>query len=83
MRRTQAQALRPTDRGELTMNMNDALEFDDELLSAYLDGELSAEERARVEAHLAADPQARKLFDELRGVSLAMRELPPATPLSA
>jgi hypothetical protein len=56
--------------------MNDAAKFDDELLSAYLDDELSAEERARVEERLAADPQARQLLAELRGVSQAMRSLP-------
>jgi hypothetical protein len=51
-------------------------EFDDELVSAYLDDELSAEERARVEARLAADPAAAQLLDELRAVSGAVRGLP-------
>jgi hypothetical protein len=60
------------------MTSFNAPQFDDELLSAYLDGELSAEERARVEEHLAANPQAQKLLDELRGVSQALRALPPA-----
>jgi hypothetical protein len=57
----------------------DAIPFDDELLSAYLDDELAPEERARVEEWLAADPRARQLLDELRAVSRAMRELPAAT----
>jgi anti-sigma factor RsiW len=52
--------------------------FDDELLSAYLDDELAPEERARVEERLAVDPQARQLLDELRSVSQAMKDLPPA-----
>jgi len=51
-------------------------EIDDELLSAYLDGELSAAERAAVERRLAADPAARQLLDELRGASRAMQSLP-------
>ena len=57
----------------------EAANFDDELLSAYLDDELTPEERARVEERLAADPAARQLLDELRAVSRAMKDLPPAT----
>lgn len=53
--------------------------FDDELLSAYLDDEVTPEERARVDERLAADPAARQLLDELRSVSRAMKELPAAT----
>jgi anti-sigma factor RsiW len=52
---------------------------DDELLSAYLDNELAPEERARVEERLAGDPAARKLLEELRSVSRAVKDLPPAT----
>ncbi|MGE3239552.1 MAG: anti-sigma factor, partial [Pirellulales bacterium] len=52
--------------------------FDDELLSAYLDGELTAEERARVEERLSVDPASRQLLDELRSVSQAMQGLPHA-----
>ena len=51
-------------------------EFDDELLSAYLDDELTHEERARVDARLAADPAARQMLDQLRAASLAIRNLP-------
>ena len=36
-----------------------------ELLSAYLDGELTAAEQADVERLLAANPAARQLLDEL------------------
>ena len=57
--------------------MNDATNY--ELLSAYLDGELTADERARVETLLAADPAARQLLDELRAVGQAIQGLPPYT----
>jgi hypothetical protein len=49
----------------------------DELLSAYLDDELSADERALVEARLATDPAAQQLLDQLRNVSHSVRALPP------
>jgi len=48
----------------------------DELLSAYLDAELSAEERARAERLLAEDATARQRLEELRAVSEAVRGLP-------
>src|SRR3954470_11579890 len=51
-------------------------ELDDELLSAYLDGELSASERAAVEARLATDPAAQQLLHELRSVSQSVQALP-------
>ena len=51
-------------------------ELDDELLSAYLDGELSADERAAVEARLATDPAAQQLLHELRSVSQSVQALP-------
>lgn len=47
-----------------------------ELLSAYLDDELSAKERARVEQLLATDPQARALLGALRETAEAVRALP-------
>ncbi len=37
-----------------------------ELFSAYVDGELTADEQARVEQLLAASPEARQLLEELR-----------------
>jgi hypothetical protein len=49
---------------------------DDELLSAYLDDELSAEERAYVERLVAERPEARRLLDELRGVRESLQSLP-------
>lgn len=48
----------------------------DELLSAYLDGELTADEQARAERLIAADDQARRLFDELRGMRSCLQGLP-------
>src|SRR4029079_16872297 len=51
-------------------------ELDDELLSAYLDGELTAEERAAVEARLANYPEAQHLLHQLRSVSQSVQMLP-------
>lgn len=48
----------------------------DELLSAYLDGELTAAEQAEVERLLATDPAARQLLDELRTLSATLQALP-------
>jgi len=47
-----------------------------ELLSAYLDDELTPEERARVEARIATDADARALLSELRAAADAVRALP-------
>jgi hypothetical protein len=47
-----------------------------ELLSAYLDGELPTEERARVEQLLAGNPAARQLLDEMRALSSTLQSLP-------
>jgi hypothetical protein len=51
-------------------------EIDDELLSAYLDDELSPDQRAAVEARLAQDPAARETLHQLRAVSQAVQALP-------
>jgi anti-sigma factor RsiW len=51
-------------------------DIDDELLSAYLDDELSSEERARVAARIASDPAAKSLLDELRAASSKVQGLP-------
>jgi anti-sigma-K factor RskA len=51
-------------------------ELNDELLSAYLDGELTESERAEVEARLATDPDAQQLLHQLRSVSQAVQALP-------
>lgn len=58
--------------------LNNQPDFDDSLLSAYVDGELTDEQRAKVEARLAEDPQARQLLDELEAVSVKVRSLPRA-----
>lgn len=50
--------------------------MNDELLSAYLDGELTDEERTQVEARLREDENARELLDQLRSASEAIRNLP-------
>ena len=49
---------------------------ENELFSAYLDGELTAAEQAQVEQLLSASPAARQLMDELRGVSSTLQSLP-------
>ena len=48
-----------------------------DLLSAYLDGQVSARERAAVEKRLQTDPQARQALDELRQLRALLRALPP------
>lgn len=57
-------------------------EQDSPLLSAYVDGELEGEDLARVEAHLAASPEARREVERLRAFNratagLRLREAPP------
>ena len=47
-----------------------------ELLSAYLDGELSAAEQAEMERLLATNPAARQLLDELHALSNTLQSLP-------
>ena len=53
--------------------------FSDELLSAYLDDELSAGERDAVEAHLATSPADRELLEELRSLRGELQSLPATT----
>lgn len=48
----------------------------DEWISAYLDGELSAEEQERVEQLLATDPQARQMLDEWKALSGTLQAMP-------
>ena len=47
------------------------------LIQPFLDDELPASERARVEAVLAQDPVLRDMVDEQRTVRQALRQLPP------
>jgi anti-sigma factor RsiW len=49
---------------------------DVELLSAYLDGQLSQAEAARLETRLKTDPQLRTVFDELSQPRALLRKLP-------
>jgi len=49
---------------------------ENELFSAYLDGELTAAEQAEVEQLLAASPAARQLMDEFRALSVTLQSLP-------
>ena len=48
----------------------------DELLSAYLDGELNEAEQARLEQQLAADPELQSELDALRRTVEMVRDLP-------
>lgn len=48
----------------------------DELISAYLDGELSGEEQQRAEKLLAEDADSRQLLEELRSLRAGMESLP-------
>ncbi len=52
------------------------------LLSAYVDGELEPDDVARIEAHLAENPDTRREVEKLRGLNavtgaLRLREAPP------
>ncbi len=49
---------------------------DDELISAYLDGELSGGELARAEHLLATNIECRQLFEELTALRARLRALP-------
>ncbi|HID75697.1 MAG TPA: hypothetical protein EYP56_06835, partial [Planctomycetaceae bacterium] len=49
---------------------------ENELFSAYLDGELTADEQAEMERLLATSAAARQLLDELRALSLTLQSLP-------
>lgn len=50
---------------------------EDDVFSAYLDGELAPAERAAFEARLAADADAREELDEVDEVRTLVRELAP------
>jgi hypothetical protein len=49
---------------------------ENELFSAYLDGELTAEEQADMEKLLAESPRARQLMEEMRALSSTLQSLP-------
>lgn len=54
-------------------------EFSDEMLSAYLDGELSPTDVGLVESRLKADAGARALLVELKSIRTAFADLPSYT----
>lgn len=63
--------------GEMAINDLDALKRDRfELLSAYLDGEVTAEERRQVEAWLATDPEMQTLHARLVKLEQGFQRLP-------
>ncbi len=53
--------------------------FSTELISRYLDNDLSQQEQAEVEALLASNADARSFYEELRGLRLELRSLPQAS----
>jgi anti-sigma factor RsiW len=56
--------------------MNRPILTSEELLSAYLDGELTADQRREVEQSLAGNAGHRQLLDELRGLHAQLAQLP-------
>lgn len=50
------------------------------LVSSYRDGELSPEDRARVETHLADCPECARVLDDYRKIGEALRALPRREP---
>jgi hypothetical protein len=55
-------------------------DFNEELLSGYLDGELSSEEQAQVERAVQQDPQAQQLLEDLEQIRHCLQELPAKQP---
>lgn len=53
--------------------MTDDQRFSDELLNAYVDGELNAEERQRIEQAMQRDPRLRDRVDELSNLKYLVR----------
>ena len=49
---------------------------DEELISAYLDDEVTDEERAYVERLLSEDPKSRTLYEEMRALRGSIQALP-------
>lgn len=58
------------------MNADRDNQFNDELISAYLDGELTPEEKAHVEEQLIDCAEHRRIFNELRALRESLHELP-------
>jgi hypothetical protein len=64
----------PDEPGRDAFARDEAL--NEELLSAYLDGECTADEQADAEARIAASPELRQLVDDLRNVRASLEILP-------
>ncbi|HEY3231912.1 MAG TPA: hypothetical protein VGJ87_21960 [Roseiflexaceae bacterium] len=65
----------------MTVPQNQQLsDADLELLSAYIDNRLTADERATLEQRLRDEPALRGTLDDLRGTVTLLRGLPPLTP---
>ena len=56
--------------------MNEQQPFNDELISAFLDGETTPEEQARVEERLMDSVEDRHLFEDLKALGQRMQSLP-------
>jgi hypothetical protein len=56
--------------------MNEQQPFNDELISAFLDGETTSEEQARVEERLMDSVDDRHLFEDLKALGQRMQSLP-------
>jgi hypothetical protein len=54
--------------------------FSDDLISAYLDGELTAQEQAYVEEQLRENADLRRMYNELRALRLTLQAMPVAEP---
>lgn len=59
------------------------VELNDEVLSAYVDGELDAQTRAAVASLAAGNPAVRRRIEELREADVALRAAFPLEPASA
>src|SRR6266516_1640226 len=65
----------------MTTSSNPQLrDADLELLSAYIDNQLTSEERIALEARLGREPALRTTLDELRATVGVLRELEPLPP---
>ncbi len=53
--------------------------FNEELITAYLDGELTADEQAQVEQTLQSDARLRQMHDDLRALRSSLQALPQQT----
>ena len=72
--RFQRSSPRATVEKSLQMNRQDP--FPEELLSAYLDGELTGDQQREVEQRLASSAEQRQLLDDLRSLQDQLRQLP-------